>query len=61
MNSRCRGHESSIITEKEHPIAIRYRSHYHTVDDYSITVVDKETNNNRRLRLEESWVTLLNT
>ena len=61
MNSRCRGHESSMRTEKDHPVAIHYRSHNHTTDDYSITIVDKETNKNRRLRLEESWMTLLNT
>ena len=61
MNCRCRGHESSIRTEKDHPVAIQHRSYNHTIDDYSITIVDKEKNKNRRLRLEESWMTLLNT
>ena len=61
MNSRCRGHKSSIRIEKHHPVAIHYRSYNHIIDDYSITVVDEETNKNRRLRLEESWMTLLNT
>ena len=61
MNCRCRGHESSIRTEKDHPVAIHYRSYNHTIDDYSITIVDKEKNKNRRLRLEESWMTLINT
>ena len=61
MNNRCRGHESFIRTEKDHPVAIHYRSYNYTIDDYSITIVDKETDRNRRLRLEESRMTLLNT
>ena len=61
MNNRCRGHESAIRTEKDHPVAIHNRSHNHPIYDYSITIVDKETDKNRRLRLEESWMTLLNT
>ena len=61
MSSRCRGHESSIRAEKDHPVAIHYRSYNHTIDEYSNTVVDKESNKNRRLRLEEPWMTLLNT
>ena len=61
MNNRCRGHESSIRAEKDHPVAIHYRSYSHTMDDYSITLVDKEPNKNGRLRFEESWMTLLNT
>ena len=61
MNSRCRGHESPIRREKDHPVAIHYRSYNHTIHDYSITIVDIESHKNRRLRLEESWMTLLNT
>ena len=61
MNNRCRGHESSIRTEKDHPVAIYYRSYNHTIDDYSITIVDKEPDKNRILRLKESWMTLLDT
>ena len=60
MNCRCRGHESSIRTNKDHPVAIHYRSYNHTIDDYSITIVDQEKDKNRRLRLEEAWMTLLN-
>ena len=61
MNCRCRGHESTIRTNKDHPVVIHYRSYSHTIDDYSITIVDKENNKNRRLKLEEAWMTLLNT
>ena len=42
-NSRCRGHENSIRTEKDHPVAIHYRSYNHTIDDFSITTVEKES------------------
>ena len=42
MNNRCRGHESSIRTEKDHQVAIQYRSYNHTIDDSSITTMDKE-------------------
>ena len=42
MNCRCRGHESSIRTNKDLPVAVHYRSYNHTIDDYSITIVDKE-------------------
>ena len=51
MNNRCTGHESSIITEKNHPVAIHYRSYNHTMDDYSITMVDNEPDKNRRLKI----------
>ena len=61
MNNRCRGRDSSIRTEKDHPVAIHYRPYNRTIDDYSITIVDKEPDKNRRLRLEESWMMLLNT
>ena len=35
-------YEQYIRTEKDHPVAIHYRSCNHTIDDYSITIVDKE-------------------
>ena len=61
MNTRCRGHVSTIRTSKDHPVALHYRSYNHTIEDFTITVVDKEQDKNRRLRLEESWITLLDT
>ena len=42
-------------------VTLHYRSNNHTIDNYSITTVDKEPDKNRRLRSEESWMTLLNT
>ena len=61
MNTRCRGHVSTIRTSKDHPVALHYKSYNHTVEDFTITVVDKEQDKNRRLRLEESWITLHDT
>ena len=61
MNTKCRGHVSTIRTSKDHPVAFHYRSYNHTIEDFTITVVDKEQEKNRRLRLEESWITLLDT
>ena len=59
MNNRCRGHISTIRTSKEHPVALHYRSYNHTTEDFTITIVDREQDKSRRLRLEESWITLL--
>ena len=61
MNTRCRGHVSTIRTSKDHPVALHYRSYNHTTEDFTITIIDKEQDKNRRLRLEESWITLLDT
>ena len=61
MNTRCRGHISTIRTSKDHPVAVHYRSYNHTTEDFNITVIDKEADKNRSLRLEESWIILLDT
>ena len=60
MNTSCRGH-STIRTSKDHPVAVHYRSYNHTTEDFSITIIDKDQDKNRRLRLDESWITLLDT
>ena len=36
-----------------------YKEYNHTSDDYTVTAIDKETNYNKRLRLEEAWILLL--
>ena len=61
MKTRCRGHVSTIRTSKDHPVGLHYRSYNHTIEDFTITVVDKEQDKNRRLRLEEAWITFLDT
>ena len=61
MNTRCRGHISTIKTSKDHPVAVHYRSYNHTTEDFNVTIIDKEADKNRHLRLEESWIMLLDT
>ena len=61
MNTRCGWHVINIRTSKDHTVALHYRSYNHTIEDFTITVVDTEQNKSRRLRLEESWITLLDT
>ena len=61
MNTRCRGHVSTIKTSKDHQVALHFRSFNHTTEDFIITVIHKDEDKNRRLRLEESWITLLDT
>ena len=61
MNIRCRGHVSTINTSKDHPVAIHYRSYNHTTEDFTISIIDSDKDKNRRLRLEEAWITLLDT
>ena len=61
LNTRCRGHESAIRNEKDHPVAQHFNSYNHSWHDYNIIAVDKESDKNRRLRLEESWMYLMDT
>ena len=61
MNTRCKGHVSTIRTSKDHPVALHYRAYNHTTEASAITIIDKDQDKNRRLRLEESWITLLDT
>ena len=61
MNTRCRGYVSTIKTSKDHPVALNYRSNNNPTEDFTITVIDKDQYISRRLRLEESWITLLDT
>ena len=42
--------KAAFEIKKDHALAIHYTSYKHTVDDYSITMVDKEQGKNRRLR-----------
>ena len=62
-NARFRLHESMINTGKENQVADHFNEEDHSKNrlDYKINVVRQEANKNRRLRLEESWMLLLNT
>jgi hypothetical protein len=61
INTRCRGHESAIRLEQDNPVAKHYNRASHNHTSYAVTVLDKEENKNRRLRLEEAWMTILST
>ena len=52
-----------INTNKENPVADHFNEEEHMENrlDFKINVVGQETNKNRRLRLEEVWMLLLNT
>ena len=63
LDARFRLHESMINTNKENPVADHFNEEEHTENrlDFKINVVGQEINKNRRLRLEEAWMLLLNT
>jgi hypothetical protein len=61
LNTRCRGHESAIRRQQEHPVAQHFSDNNHTETDYKIMAIDKCATKNNRLRLEEAWMILLNT
>ena len=42
MNTRCRGHVSTIKISKDHPVALHDRSYNHTTEDFTIIVIDKK-------------------
>ena len=52
-----------INTKKENPVADHFNdeNHLNNKFDYKINIVGQEANKNRRLRLEEAWMLLLNT
>ena len=49
-----RRHNDNIVSK-------HYKEYNHTSDDYIVTATDKETEYNKRLRLEEAWIFLLDT
>lgn len=59
INTRFRGHETAIRNQHDNPVAHHFNQHQNP--DYTIIVLDREENKNKRLRLEEAWMTLLNT
>ena len=61
VNARFRVHESFIRTKKENNIAEHFNMSHHTPTSYTIKIVEQEEDKNRRLRLEESWIHLLDT
>ena len=49
-----RSNNDSIVSK-------HYEQYSHTSEDYIVTARDKETDYNKRLRLEEAWMILLET
>jgi hypothetical protein len=50
-----------LTTQQNHPVAIHYHDNNHTEKDYTVIALDREKDKNKRLRLEEEWITLLDT
>ena len=61
VNARFRVHESFIRAKRDNNIAEHFNMSDHTPTSYTIKIVGQEENKNRRLRLEESWIHLLDT
>ena len=59
LNRRCRGHESDMRGDNNNIVSRHYKKYNHTSEDYTVTAIDKETDYNKRLRLEEAWILLL--
>ena len=59
LNGRCRGHKSNMRSNSDNIVSRHYKEYNHTGEDYIVTAIDKETDYNKRLRLEETWIILL--
>ena len=64
VNLRMRGHESHIKYYQKHPnnpVAQHFGINTLTPKEYNLEILDQEQDKNKRNRLEESWIFLLNT
>ena len=61
INQRFRTHESHIKSQHSSLVAQHFTEEKLHAKNYTIQILDHECDKNTRLRLEESWVTLLNT
>ena len=61
INIRCRGHDGNIWNMTDNPVTNCYGSDNHTIENYMICAVDKERDKNRRSRLEETLMILVDT
>ena len=61
LNIRCRGHESNMRRHNDNIVSKHYKEYNHTRDDYIVAAIEKETDYNKRLRLKEAWILLLDT
>ena len=61
LNKRFRTHESTIRSNSENYIAEHFNLKNHSPISYTVKIVSQEEDKNKRLRLEESWIHLLDT
>ena len=45
--------------DNDNIVSKHYKEYNHTSEDYTVTTIDKEADYNKRLRLEEAWIFLL--
>ena len=59
-----RGHESHIRYRKKHPgnpVAQHFGTKNLNEKEYTLEILDQQQDKNKRNRLEEAWIFLLNT
>ena len=61
LNKRFRTLESTIRSNSENNIAEHFNLKNHSPISYTVKIVSQEEDKNKRLRLEESWIHLLDT
>ena len=61
LNRRFRTHESVIRSNNENNIAEHFNLINQSPISYTVKIVGQEEDKNKRLRLEESWIHLLDT
>ena len=61
LNKRFRNHESVIRSNSENNIAEHFTLENHSPISYTVKIVSQEEDKNKKLRLEESWIHLLDT
>ena len=61
INQRFRGHVHCIRANKDNPVAKHFNQQNHSEHDLAIIIVDRATQKNERLRLENAWILLLNS
>ena len=61
LNKRFRNHESTIRSNMDNNITEHFNLENHSATSYTVKIVGQEEDKNKRLRLEESWIHLLDT
>ena len=61
LNGRCRGHDSNMRANNDNIVSKHYKEYNQTSENYAVTAIDKEVDYNKRLRLEEAWIILMDS